>query len=204
MTDILIRVMALPKIAQRSLAIALAGIGLLIILLLVLTSFQMLVDLQSRIEEGRYNLARFDRLLDQKPAGEAQVEASIGGTVSAFLEGDNIAVIQAGLQTRMNTIAGSQSVVVASVGNTPPLMIDGIQYVGVRANVQGKLPAINNTLFQLETSLPPLIIKEASVRSTNSVQLDSLTGPIELAVEIAVYGAVNPKSFQTGAEGTRP
>lgn len=202
MTNILIRVMALPKVAQRSLAIALAGIGLLIIFFLILTCFQLLADLQSRIEEGRYNLAGFDRLLDQKPAHEAHVEAPLGGTVSSFLEGDNIAVIQAGLQTRMNTIAGSQSVVVASVGNTPPLMIDGIQYVGVRANVQGKLPAINNTLFQLETSLPPLIIREASVRSTNSVQQDNLTGPIELAAEIAVYGAVSPKGFQAGPEGT--
>lgn len=203
MTDVLIRVMALPRLAQRSLAIALTAIFALIILLLIFTGFQALSDLRTRIDENKYNLARFERLLAQKPM-DGQVIAQPDNTISSFLTGDNIPVIQAGLQTRVNAIAGAQNVIVASVGNTPVLAIDGVQYVGVRANIQGNLPSINNTLFQLETSLPPLIIREATIRATSAMQEDGSPLPVELAAEIVVYGAINPVGVQSAPESAKP
>jgi general secretion pathway protein M len=204
MTEVLIRVMALPKMAQRGLAIALAVIAALIILLLVFTAIQALSDLRAGIDEGRYNLARFERLLAQKPVDDAKAAAQPDDNASSFLAGENIAVIQAGLQTRVNAIASAQNVIVASVGNTPVLAIDGVQYAGVRANIQGNLPSINNTLFQLETSLPPLIIREATIRATSAMQEDGSPLPVELAAEIVVYGAVNPKGVPPGPENAKP
>ncbi|MBA8882022.1 type II secretion system protein GspM [Phyllobacterium myrsinacearum] len=204
MTDVLIRVMALPKLAQRTLAIALAVIMVVLMLLLFFAGFQALSDLRTGIDDNRYNLARFERMLAQKPVDDGQTAAQPDDTTSSFLTGDSIAVIQAGLQTRVNADASAQNVVVASVGNTPVLVIDGVQYAGVRANIQGNLPSINNTLFQLETSLPPLIIREATIRATNAVQVDGSPQPVELAAEIVVYGAVNPKGMQSGPESAGP
>lgn len=202
MTELLIRIINLPQLAQKSIAgILLAVVGLIAILVLM-SAFNTLTDLRSRIDDGRNNLTRFDQLLAQRPANVDQpVDEAESGF---FLEGESIAIVQANLQTRLSGIAKSQHATVASVGNAPAMTIEGVQYVGVRADIQGELPALHNTIFQLETSIPRLIIREATIRSTNTIQQGDLTAPIELVGQITVYGAINPALLPSDQGRPRP
>lgn len=203
MTDFLTGIMTLPKLVQRSLAFGLGIIGILLVLLILLSGMQALEDLQNSIEEGRSNLARLEQLIAQRPADNGQPAVQQSDITAVFLPGENIAVIQAGLQTRVNAIASAQGAIVASVGNAPVIAIDDMQYAGVRVDIQGNLPSISNTLFDLETSLPPLIIKEATIRGTNPAQKGGSVRPVELAGEIVIYGAVGPKGMLPNPDGAK-
>lgn len=204
MTDMLIRVMALPRVLQRALAVSLLAICVILAAATVIYAYAGFNKLRANIADGRSNLARFELLLKQKPSDLAPVPVEADSSSNAFLDGGNDAVIQAGLQARVNASAASQNVMVASVGNTLVLMIDGVRYVGVRADLQGTLTALNNTLFELETAQPPLIIREATMRSTNVMGSEGLTAPLELAAEIVVYGATRPQTVAPVTGTARP
>lgn len=196
MTDLLIRIMNLPAIVQKALALLLLLVVFLIPVCVAAIGVGMIVDVRADINDDKITLARFERLLAAKHFANADepIQQKMRDEVSAsFLPGKSISAIQAELQSRANEIAGAHGVDVTSIGGTTTVSIDGVQLVGVRATMQGVLSAIQATMLALETSSPPLTIREASMRSMTPIQEGGLTAPISLAVDIAVYGAADPK-----------
>jgi hypothetical protein len=196
MTDLLIRIMNLPAVVQRAIALLLLLVVLLIPMCVVVIGIGMITDVRADIDDGRITLARFERLLAAKqPANvDEPTQQRMREDLSAsFLQGTGLSAIQAELQARVNVIAGAHLVDVPSIGGTTTVSVDGVQLVGVRATMQGALPAIQATMLALETSSPPLIIREASMRSMTPIQEEGLTAPISLAADIAVYGVADPK-----------
>jgi general secretion pathway protein M len=182
--------MNLPRIAQRLIALGLLAVVVGLLLVVVIGSMDLLTAKREEIAEGRWTLARLDKLLTQ---GASMTSA--GGhdftdiATNPFLPGNSIPLIQANLQGRLNSIAAMQNASIISVGNVPALSIDGVQHVGVRADLQGSLEALYNTIFELETASPPLIVREAIIHSVGNPGGRS-SGPIELVAQISVYGAI--------------
>jgi hypothetical protein len=196
MTDLLIRIMNLPAVVQKALALLLFLVVFLIPVCVAVIGMGMIADIRADIDDGKITLARFERLLAVKQSENVDEpnQQKMHAEVSAsFLQGTGLSAIQAELQARVNAIAGANIVDVPSIGGTTTVSIDGLQLVGVRATLQGALPAIQATMLALETSSPPLIIREASMRSMAPLQEDGLTAPISLAADIAVYGVADPK-----------
>lgn len=188
--NLLISLMNLPRIAQRLIAwgllLATLGLGVAI----VLCAIDVVAAKREEIAEGRWTLAKLEKLLAQGASLTSETPADLTDDASGpFLPGETIPLIQANLQGRLNSLAAMQSASVISVGNVPALAIDGVQYVGVRADLQGPIEALYNTIFELETSIPPLVIREATIRSTGNPG-DVLSGPVELVAQITLYGAI--------------
>ena len=118
-----------------------------------------------------------------------------------FLQGASEAVIRANLQSRLTTIAAAHGVKVLSVGNTPIRQRGNIRYAGLRADVSGTNEAIHATLFDIETSRPYLVIRNATIRSTLSSQATGKNGSPELVAQIQFYGALPPEGQTSGAGG---
>ena len=199
--NLLISLMNLPRIAQRLIAwgllLATLGLGVAI----VLCAIDVVAAKREEIAEGRWTLAKLEKLLAQGASLASETPADLtDGASGPFLPGETIPLIQANLQGRLNSLAAMQSALVISVGNVPALAIDGVQYIGVRADLQGSMEALYNTIFELETSTPPLLIREATIRSTGNPG-DALSGPVELVAQITLYGAIeiDPKDINLQA-----
>ncbi|MBB3571271.1 type II secretion system protein GspM [Rhizobium sp. BK491] len=196
MTDLLIRIMNLPTVVQKALALLVLLVVFLIPVCLAVIGIGMIADVRVDIDDGKITLARVERLLAVKQSAnidEPNQQKMRAELSASFLQGTGLSAIQAELQARVNAIAGANIVDVPSIGGTTTVSVDGVQLVGVRATLQGALPAIQATLLALETSSPPLIIREASMRSMTPIQENGLTAPISLAADIAVYGVADPK-----------
>lgn len=196
MTDLLIRIMNLPAMVQKAMALLLLLVVFLLLVCVAVIGIGMIADVRTDINDGKITLARFERLLAVKQSAnvdEPNQQKMRDELSASFLQGTGLSAIQAELQARVNAIAGANIVDVPSIGGTTTVSVDGVQLVGVRATLQGALPAIQATMLALETSSPPLIIREASMRSMTPIQEDGLTAPISLAADIAVYGVADPK-----------
>jgi len=105
------------------------------------------------------------------------------------------------LQTRLNAIAAANGVSVLSAGNAPMLSEAGVDFIGLRANLSGPLEGIHNAILAIETSLPVLFIREATLRTTNVGPAAGRTGDPELFAEILFYG---PLQTQMAPAGVKP
>lgn len=187
MTDLLIRVMNLSVASQRAIASAIVFVIGVSISALSWVAFSLLNGNAAAIEENRLALARFEATI---AVGRAMLkQPTISATASEFLVGENEAVIQANLQNRLNSLAGSAMVTVLSSGGIPSVELDGVRYVGIRANMQGSLKAIHGALLQLETGKPYLIVREMVVHVVNQGRSP---GPVELSVQLSFLGALDP------------
>ncbi len=192
MSDLLIKVMNMPRAAQRMLALGLLVVVVGTAAFTTLQAVDALFSKRAEIIEARWTLGKIETLLQQRPPKETpEASDKSEGASTAFLPGNTVPLIQANLQGRLNSIAGAQNASVISVGNVPPVSIDNVEYVGVRADLQGGLEALHNTIFQLEMSSPSLIIREAIIRSTGNPGMGNRDAPVELVAQITVYGAVD-------------
>lgn len=109
-----------------------------------------------------------------------------------FLSGSSEAVIRGNLQSRFTAIAAAHGVSVLSVGNTPISERNNVRYAGLRADFSGTNEAVHATLFEIETSTPYLVIREAKINSTLSSQSNKAKGDPEIVVQIEFFGALPP------------
>ena len=142
---------------------------------------------QAGIEEKRELLGQL-----QSVAALAKRLDSAASPVAAanpeFLTGESEAIIRGGLQTRLNAIATANGVNVLSAGNAPVLSEAGVDFIGLRANLSGPLEGIHNAVLAIETSLPVLFIREATLRTTDVGPVAGRTGDPEIFAEILFYG----------------
>jgi len=191
MTELLITLMNAPRAVQQSIALGLAVVVIAIVVTVLTALATSLSGKAEHINELRTELFRLNQIIARKPTDTSQATALVSPG-ALFIEGDNLPVIQAKLQERINAVASSSGAMIASISGTPQVKIDGTTYVGVRADVEGSYQAFHEVIRQLETSEPPLIIRQASIRSTNSISQGKLSEPLQLSGQIVVVGAVDP------------
>lgn len=171
---------------RRLIALALAALAACVLAWVALAAFDSVASVQARIEENRELLGQLQSVaaLAQRVGGASQVTAAD----PEFLSGESEAIIRGGLQTRLNAIAAINGASVLSAGNAPALSEGGVDFIGLRANLSGPLEGIHNAVLAIETSLPVLFIREATLRTTDVRPASGRTGDPELFADILFYG----------------
>lgn len=171
---------------RRLIALALAALAACVLAWVALAAFDSVASVQARIEENRELLGQLQSVaaLAQRVGGASHVTAAD----PEFLSGESEAIIRGGLQTRLNAIAAINGASVLSAGNAPALSEGGVDFIGLRANLSGPLEGIHNAVLAIETSLPVLFIREATLRTTDVGPASGRTGDPELFADILFYG----------------
>ncbi|TRC72304.1 general secretion pathway protein GspM [Mesorhizobium sp. WSM4307] len=185
---------------RRLIALAIAAVTASALAWLVFAAFDSVASAQAGIEEKRELLGQLQSVaaLAKRLDGAASPEAAAN---PEFLTGGSEAIIRGGLQTRLNAIAAANGVSVLSAGNAPVLSEAGVDFIGLRANLSGPLEGIHNAILAIETSLPVLFIREATLRTTDVRPAAGRTGDPELFAEILFYG---PLQTQMAPAGVKP
>lgn len=179
-------------LVRRLIALAIAAAAVCIAGWVVFTAFDSIAAAHTEIQEKREMLGQL-----QAVAALAKRLDSASDQAAAnpeFLTGESEAVIRGGLQTRLNAIAASNGVTVLSAGNAPALRETGVDFIGLRANFSGPLEGVHSTILGIETSLPVLFIREATLRTTNVGPAAGRTADPELFAEILFYGPLQTKA----------
>ncbi|BCG75576.1 general secretion pathway protein GspM [Mesorhizobium sp. 113-1-2] len=185
---------------RRLIALAIAVVTACMLAWVVFAAFDSVASAQAGIEEKRellgqlQSVAALAKRLDSAASPQAAANPE-------FLTGGSEAIIRGGLQTRLNAIAAANGVSVLSAGNAPVLSEAGVDFIGLRANLSGPLEGIHNAILAIETSLPVLFIREATLRTTDVRPAAGRTGDPELFAEILFYG---PLQTQMAPAGVKP
>ena len=185
---------------RRLIALALAVVAACVLAWVVFAAFDSVASAQAGIEEKRellgqlQSVAALAKRLDRSASPEAAANPE-------FLTGGSEAIIRGGLQTRLNAIAAANGVSVLSAGNAPVLSEAGVDFIGLRANLSGPLEGIHNAILAIETSLPVLFIREATLRTTDVGPAAGRTGDPEIFAELLFYG---PLQTQVAPAGVKP
>ncbi|MER9934319.1 type II secretion system protein GspM [Mesorhizobium sp. M0088] len=185
-------------LVRRLIALALAAVTACVLAWVAFAALDSVASAQAGIEEKRELLGQL-----QSVAALAKRLDSAAAPVAAanpeFLTGESEAIIRGGLQTRLNAIAAANGVSVLSAGNAPVLNEADVDFIGLRASFSGPLEGIHNAVLAIETSLPVLFIREATLRTTDVGPAAGRTGDPELFAEVLFYGPL-----QTQGGGVKP
>lgn len=201
MTGLLITVMNLPIMVQRLIAISTLALGVTLTLATAWAAVAIIDQQNDEITEARHALARFDQLIALD--GTLSKEPAATNASQEFLAGATEPVIQAELQNKLNSLAGTAGATVVSVGGLPTLEKNKVKYVGVRASLQGRLTAIHAILLQLEVEKPYIIVRELILNGTSAANGGRLAEPIELSVQLSFFSPLNPAET-VAVEGAKP
>ncbi|MBZ9768412.1 type II secretion system protein M [Mesorhizobium sp. CA6] len=189
-------------LVRRSLALAIAAFGVLVTGWLIFAALGSVASANAGIHQKRETLGQIEAVVALAKTMEASAPPAAAGN-GEFLSGESEAVIRGTLQTRLNAIAASNKVVVLSAGNAPALNEDGVAYLGLRANVSGTLEGVHGLMLGLETTLPVLFVREATLRVTNVAPSEAPNVEPEIFAEVLFYGAL-PPGMATAAAGAAP
>jgi hypothetical protein len=114
-----------------------------------------------------------------------------------FLEAESLTIGRANLQSSIEAIAQSNNTVLASAGSVPDSDEEGIKLIGLRIDVSGSYEAVQKAIVGIETSKPPLLVRDLSVRLVSGERGDR---PVELAAQLKIFGAFR----LTGNDQTAP
>ncbi|QND46479.1 general secretion pathway protein GspM (plasmid) [Rhizobium lusitanum] len=201
MTGLLITVMNLPIMVQRLIAISAVALGVTLTLATAWAAVAIIDQQSDEITEARHALARFDQLIALD--GTLSKEPVATNASQEFLAGATEPVIQAELQNKLNSLAGTAGATVVSAGGLPTLEKNKVKYVGVRASLQGRLTAIHAIILQLEAEKPYIIVRELILNGTSAANGGRLAEPIELSVQLSFFSPLNPAET-VAIEGARP
>lgn len=195
----LITLMNAPRALQRWVALGILVLMLISSGLLTSTLVSILTTKADHIGELRGELFRLEQIIARKPmvaVPETPVQPE-----QLFVEGSSVSVIQAVLQERVTAVAAKSGATITSMSGLSPAQLDGATYIGLRIDFEGDLRGVHETIRQLETSQPPLIIRRALIRTNNTYAQGGLTEPIRLSSQISIYGAADP-SISLAGEGS--
>ncbi len=185
---------------RRSVAIALLAAWISVLVGLVWITMDTFSDNVADLSVKRAKLGNLQAIVGLRQAlSERSKTAREEASGPEFLKGASEAVIRGNLQSRLSAIAAAHKVKILSVGNTPIRQRGNVRYAGLRADFSGTNEAIHATLFDIETSKPYLVIRNATIRSTLSSQAAGKKAPPEMIVQIQFYGALPPDN--SGADG---
>ncbi|WP_245460138.1 type II secretion system protein GspM [Mesorhizobium sp. M1B.F.Ca.ET.045.04.1.1] len=200
--NLLTRILNAPALVQRSLALALAIVAMALAGWVLFAAAGSIASARADVEQKRQTLGQIEAVIHLAKNVESAATPVATPDSKEFLSGASEAVIRGALQTRLNAMAASNGVTVLSAGNAPTLSEDGVAYLGLRASVSGSLESVHGFLLRLETTLPVLFVREATLRTTNNSASASPARPPEIFAEVLFYGALQPAA--TAASGNKP
>ncbi|MER8963827.1 type II secretion system protein GspM [Mesorhizobium sp. M0701] len=181
-------------LVRRLIALTIAAAAACVASWVVFMAFDSVASAKAGVEEKREMLGQLQAVAAlAKHLDSAAASDPAAATNSEFLTGESEAVIRGGLQTRLNAIAATNGVIVLSAGNAPALTEAGVNFIGLRASFSGPLEGVHNAILAIETSLPVLFIREATLRTTNVGPAAGRTADPELFAEILFYGPLQTK-----------
>jgi hypothetical protein len=185
--------MLLARLINTSLRIQKTmAVGLLLLLCIFMGEFILLVV--QTVSTDR------DRLIElREQAGKLTQLAAIGNGLQPlkldivnaanehlFIEAESLTIGRANLQSSIEAIAQSNSLLLASAGSVPDLEEKGITLIGLLVDTNGSYEAIQKAIIDIETAKPPLLVRELTLRLISGESGDQ---PIELAAQIKIFGA---------------
>ena len=189
MSELLIRIENAPHWLQRTLAIGILVAVIAIFGAAIMSVSSALYAINGEIQDGREEIGRMQAII-ARAAAMAPLEP---GIASPYLPGDNASLAQASLQQSVTGIASRSGASIASLSSLPIRLSEGVPLVGVRIQVDGSLPAMQNLISTLEGGEAGLVIDDAQIRQTNMTTQDKLNAPIQLSAQLTVSGAGDPK-----------
>lgn len=198
--NLLTRILNAPALIRRTLALALAVVAIALVGWVLFAAADSIASARADIDQKRETLGQIEAVIALAKSIESSGTPATTTDNKEFLTGESEAIIRGALQTRLNAMAASNGVTVLSAGNAPGLIEDGVAYLGLRANVSGSLESVHGFLLSLETTLPVLFVREATLRTTNISPSASPTSPPEIFAELLFYGALQPASVAPGAK----
>lgn len=184
---LLTRLINAPMRAQKCAAAALMALGLALVCALGASAFAYVRGKQTQLTDLRERAGR----LEQVVAMKGSAVPAPGDTANAqgralFLEAQSITIGRANLQSRMDAIAQSNGLLLSSAGDVPDLEESGLKLIGLRVDLSGGYDGVHKAILDLETSMPPLMVRELAVRLISGEGADR---PMELAAQIKIFGA---------------
>lgn len=192
MTELLIRLMNLPRRTQQAVAIGMLVLAVLLGGWLITLAVGRLSAQAEEITERRIELGRLDALLARVSADNAVAQTAGTAKEALYLPGDTLAVARARFQERINAIAAQSGATVISINGLSDTVPDGVPLIGAVTDIQGSLSAVHAMLLQIETSTPPLVVRKASIRNTAMLQQGVLQEPLQLAATLEIFGSGDP------------
>jgi Type II secretion system (T2SS), protein M subtype b len=184
---LLTRLMNTSANFQRIIAL---GLLLLVSLTLFTAGWLAVENISSRqlaLYEMRQRAGKLTKIANLKDSLWASREDSkLGEKEQLFHEAESLTIGRARFQSRIDAIAQSNNIVLASAGSIPDIDEQGIRLIGLRIDISGSYEAVNKTIVDIETSKPPLIVRELTVRLSAG---EAGERPVELAAQIKIFAA---------------
>ncbi len=185
---LLTRLMNAPARLQQGVAIALALAALAIPLALAEKAATALREQSQQITELRERAGKLAGLAAIKDEALRLVHSgSDKSSAGLLIEADNLPIAKATLQSRISAIALAHGVAVSSSGGVPDVEESGLLLIGLRADVSGTNEAITGFVSEIESTRPPLLVREFALRSDGTPLPDMQ--PM-LSASIRLYGAI--------------
>lgn len=194
------------RFMRRVSALGIVAAILVFAVVLVWTAVDATRSQSRALADKRETLGNLRSIISLRETLQKEIASARASTDSSeFLTGASEAIIRGNLQSRFTQIAASHGVNVLSVGNAAPLKQGNISYAGLRADFSGTNEAVLSTLFDIETSKPFLVIRNARVRAAASFQANGKQLEPQIVVQVLFYGALSPDAPEqtASANGNR-
>ncbi|MFD9901603.1 type II secretion system protein GspM [Mesorhizobium sp. UC74_2] len=188
-----VRLLNAPLLVRRGAAIVFGLILLAVACAIVAGLYGSVMSARSEVYEKRVELGRLLSIVALEKSIKT-TDTAEKASQAEFLPGENEAAARSGLQKRLSEAASAANVTVLSAGNAPTLNEQGVVYVGLRANISGALENIHGLLRNLETTMPVLFIREATLTATGGNPDMPQANANEISAQLLFYGVL-----QTGA-----
>jgi general secretion pathway protein M len=158
------------SLLSRTLALALLALALLggfrLVVAPLLAAFQ---DNASRIEQAEGLLQRYLALAEQRQAMSDRLAAQqeLAASAAGYLEGPSDALAAAQLQDRVKSVVEGAGGELRSTQILPAVAVegdDGIRRAALRVQFAVTIAGLAETLYELESGQPYLLIDQLSVR----------------------------------------
>jgi hypothetical protein len=185
--NLLTRLINAPMRVQECAAAALLALGLTLGYALGASAFTLVRNKQAQLTDLREKAGRLAQIAGMKDSVDPAPDNSANAdSQSLFLEAESLTIGRANLQSRVDAITQSNGLLLSSVGGLPDLEENGLKLIGLRVDFSGGYDAVHKAILDLETSKPPLMVRELAIRLASGEGADR---PLELAAQIKLFGA---------------
>lgn len=199
----LTRLMNAPLWMQRFAAmmtLVLAG-AIMAGLVMAMASAILAKHEELRVERDRagrlLRIVSMNEKLDPPASGDQSADGQ-----SLFLEAGSPAIGRAEIQSRIAAIAATNKIELASVGSLPDRNDNGYQMIGLRTDMNGTFGGIHETIMEIESSLPPMFVREMTIQRTGPAA-KAPPGPPQLTAQLKIFVAYQPAEARRAAASER-
>jgi hypothetical protein len=186
---LLTRLLNASAALQRATAGALFLGVILAVVVVVVGMAGALGSKQEELHELRERAGRFARVAALKEvvrAVDTPQEEKDGQAL--FMEAESPAIARATLQSRIGAFSRQHKVAVVSAGGLPDRDENGYKLIGLRANLVGPFENVHAMILAMESSLPPMFIRELVLKRAGQPQSED-EPVIQMTAQLQLYVA---------------